>query len=339
MDRPPKHGLQPLVTSSWSASARPQPLLVWLAPRVLCLSALLRRPSSRAPPSPLALLLSPAQGRSQSPSWLHPGQPGRPHGPFRQELSRGTAGPLCLLFPATTAPRPLPTACRVTEHGWRGSQRPLRVSHVPHPLLPPRPLLRTQVRVARPGVTSIAAELDAPPSVQCDVKFSLKPSRPVPCGLAVPTPRPMTMSTRRATPCCSCLPTPSLRLLSLRTSASWMSSWWPYLAGSPWTFSLLRSKTGPILNPTIWLTILNATSGSVARPRLGLQATARVDVPVSAVARVGVAESFEVSRLEESTGRAQPVCPVSGLVPHFSLTRKAHDSSLACGKKKKAWMV
>ena len=35
---------------------------------------------------------------------------------------------------------------------------------------------------------------------------------------------------------------------------------------------------GGILNPIIWLTILNATSGSEARPRLSLRATARVDV-------------------------------------------------------------
>ena len=46
------------------------------------------------PPSPLAFPFTPAQGRSQSPSWLHPGQPARPHGPFRQELSRGPARPL-----------------------------------------------------------------------------------------------------------------------------------------------------------------------------------------------------------------------------------------------------
>ena len=38
-----------------------------------------------------------------------------------------------------------------------------------------------------------------------------------------------------------------------------------------WTFSPLRSKTGPFPNPIIWLTILNATSGPAARPRLGLQ--------------------------------------------------------------------
>ena len=30
-----------------------------------------------------------------------------------------------------------------------------------------------------------------------------------------------------------------------------MSSWWPYLAGSPWTFSPLRSRIGPILNTII----------------------------------------------------------------------------------------
>ena len=155
---------------------------------------------------------------------------------------------------------------------------PLRVSHVPQLVLPPRPLLGRQVRGVVPqaplkhgnaGGTSIAAELDARPSVQCGVRFSLKPSRPAPCGPAVPTLRPMTMSTTRGTPRCSCLPTPSLRLLYLRTSVRWTSSWWPYLVGSPWTYSPLRSKTGTILNPIIWLTILDATSGSEARPRGG----------------------------------------------------------------------
>ena len=65
---------------------------------------------------------------------------------------------------------------------------PLRVSHEPQPLLPPRPLLGSQVRGDVPqaplkhgnaGGTSIAAGCDAPPSAQCGVKCSLKPSRPV----------------------------------------------------------------------------------------------------------------------------------------------------------------
>ena len=47
-------------------------------------------PAPRTPPSPLAFPFLPAQGRSLSPSWLHPGQVARPHGPFRQELSRRT---------------------------------------------------------------------------------------------------------------------------------------------------------------------------------------------------------------------------------------------------------
>ena len=137
-----------------------------------------------------------------------------------------------------------------TRLAWLAA--PPRVSHEPQPVLPPRPSLGRQVRgvVPQPPLkhgntrgTSIAAELDAPPSVQCGVRFSLKPSRPVPCGLAVPTPRPMTMSTTRATRCCSCLPTPSLRLHYLRTSVSWTSSWWPCFADSPWTFHL--SATGP----------------------------------------------------------------------------------------------
>ena len=179
---------------------------------------------------------------------------------------------------ATPAPRPLPTA--VLSHGARQAwlAAPLRVSDEPQPLLPPRPLLGREVRGDVPqaplkhgnaGGTSIA-ELDALPSAQCGVRCSLKPSRPVPRGLAVPTPRPMTMSTTRGTPCCSCSPTPSSHLLYLRTSASWMSSWWPSLAGSPWTFSPLLRRIGPILNPIIWLTNLDVISGSEARFRLGL---------------------------------------------------------------------
>ena len=38
---------------------------------------------------------------------------------------------------------------------------------------------------------------------------------------------------------------------------------------SSWTCSPLLSKTGLDLNPIFWLTILDATSGSQARPRLG----------------------------------------------------------------------
>ena len=73
----------------------------------------------------------------------------------------------------------------------------------------------TVVRMAsqrRPpsGPTEARQRRRAPPSGQCGVRFSLKPSCPTPCGLDVLTPRPMTMSTTRATPCCSCLPTPSL---------------------------------------------------------------------------------------------------------------------------------
>ena len=69
---------------------------------------------------------------------------------------------------------------------------------------------------------------------------------------------------------------PSSRPLCLRTSLRWTSSWWPYPVVSLWTFSPLRSKTGLDLNPIFWLMILDATSGSEARPRLGLWATARV---------------------------------------------------------------
>ena len=53
------------------------------------------------------------------------------------------------------------------------------------------------------------------------------------------------------------------------------------IADSPWTFSPVRSRIGPFLNPIIWLTILDVISGSEARLRLGLQATARVDVHLS----------------------------------------------------------
>ena len=51
-------------------------------------------------------------------------------------------------------------------------------------------------------------------------------------------------------------------------------SWHPFLSA----FSPLRSKIGLDLNPIFWLTILDATSSSGARPRLGFQATARVNV-------------------------------------------------------------
>ena len=113
----------------------------------------------------------------------------------------------------------------VSASRWRNRHASTRVENVsPTPResratasAPPRPLLGRQVRGVVPqallkhgnaGGTSIAAELDALPSARCGVKFSLEPSRPVPRGLAVPTPGPMTMSTTRATPCCSCLPTP-----------------------------------------------------------------------------------------------------------------------------------
>ena len=75
----------------------------------------------------------------------------------------------------------------LSSHGARLAwlAAPLRVSQVPQPLLPPRPVLGRQVRSVVPqaplkhgnaGGTSIAAELDALPSVECGVRFSLKPS-------------------------------------------------------------------------------------------------------------------------------------------------------------------
>ena len=67
-----------------------------------------------------------------------------------------------LLFPrliarsplaATPAPRPLPTGLLSHGAGLAWLAAPLRVSHVPQPLLPPRPLLGRQVRgvVLRPA--------------------------------------------------------------------------------------------------------------------------------------------------------------------------------------------
>ena len=113
---------------------------------------------------------------------------------------------------------------------------------------------------------------------RCGARFCVKHPRPVQCGLAAPTPRPTITTTTRATPCCSCSPTPSSRPLHLRTSLRWTSSWRPYPLVSLWRFSPLRSKTGLDLNPIFRVTILDATSGSEPRPRLGFQATARVDV-------------------------------------------------------------
>ena len=117
---------------------------------------------------------------------------------------------------------------------------PFRVSRVPQFLIPPRPL----------------------------------PARLVQCGLVAPTPRPTMTTTTRATPCLSFSPTPSSRLLYLRTSLRWTSSWWLYPVVSLWTFSPLRSKTDIDLNLIFWLTTLDATSGSEAQPHLGFWATA-----------------------------------------------------------------
>ena len=83
-------------------------------------------PSPRTPPSPLAFPFTPAQGRSQSPSWLHPGHPARPHGPFRQELSRGPARPLSL-FPSPLLLLGL-RPCRVEECKGRSTQLCRRLS-------------------------------------------------------------------------------------------------------------------------------------------------------------------------------------------------------------------
>ena len=141
---------------------------------------------SRALPSPLALsrscprpllvvLVAPSCSISVAP---------------RVFLSRALLWPPLIArspLAATPGPRPLPTA--LLSHGaqlaWLAA--PLRVSHVPQPLLPPRPLLggvvpQAPLKHGNTGGTSIAAELDALPSVQCGVRFSLMPLRPVPCA-------------------------------------------------------------------------------------------------------------------------------------------------------------
>ena len=135
-------------------------------------------------------------------------------------------------------------------------------------------------------------------SATLTLRFRVKHPRSVQCGLAAPTPRPMMTTTTRATPCCSCSPTPLSRPLYLRTSLGWTSSWWPYPVVSLWEFSPLRNKTGLDLNPIFWLMILDATSGSEARPRLGLQATARVDVHLCRLPHVAFG-SLEGSRQPE----------------------------------------
>ena len=159
--------------------------------------------------------------------------------------------PVALLsarFPlaATPAPWPLPTT--LLSHGARLAwlAAPLRVSHEPQPLFPTRPLLGRQVRgvVLRAplkhgnaGGISIATELDAQSSAQCGLKFCLK-----------------ALASRAMWACCTDSSSDedehntlvcSLRLLYLRTSASWMSSWWPSLAGSPWTFFTIAQQDRP----------------------------------------------------------------------------------------------
>ena len=82
----------------------------------------------------------------------------------------------------------------------------------------------------------------------------------------------------------------------------WTSSWWPYPVVLLWTFSSLRSKTGLDLKPISWLTILEATSGSEARPR----ARARRDVrrghrPTSAWCPSGSATCVVVAHVESTS--------------------------------------
>ena len=110
-------------------------------------------PSPRAP-APLALPLSLAQGRSRSSSRLHLDRSAWPHGPFRQELSRGPAGSLGFLLP----PLLLLGLC----------------------LIPSRPLLGRQVRGVVPqaplkhdnaGETSTAAGCGAPPNDRCGARL------------------------------------------------------------------------------------------------------------------------------------------------------------------------
>ena len=255
--------------------------------------------------------------RSRSRSPLPKAAPCRPRGSLllNQLIARS---PLA----ATLAPRPLPTA--LSSHGvrlaWLEAPRESRPAasaptatvarKASQSVVPQAPL-----KHGNAGGTSIAAERDALPSAQRGVKFSLEPSRPVPCGLAVPTPRPMMTTTTRATPCCCCSPTPSSRPLYLQTSARWTSLWRPYTVVSLWTLSPLRSKTSLDLNPIFWLLILGATSGSEARLRLGLFLTSPLGllkVPVS------LNDPFSLAVKDDLVA---PLSAFAGTCPSCSATR------------------
>ena len=110
----------------------------------------------------------------------------------------------------------------------------------------------------------------------------------------------------------------NFHVLVMEDSASWTSSWWPYLSGSPWTFSPLRSRTSPILNPIIWLTILDVISGSEAWPCLGLQATARVDVHAVGRGSDAGTNHWKVKNSWRTSGPPGPLSlpVVSGVVSH-----------------------
>ena len=162
------------------------------------------------PVSQLAHLRPRWRSRSRSRSPLPKAAPGRPRGSLLL-YQRGPTG-LSVKCSPVAPPDRLASSCRhscssASANGpvearlaWLAA--PPRVSHEPQPLLPPRPLLGRQVR----GVVPQAPLKHGNAAVTSTTKrsmwreISLKPSRPVPCGLAVPTPRPMTMNTTRATP-------------------------------------------------------------------------------------------------------------------------------------------
>ena len=74
----------------------------------------------------------------------------------------------------------------------------------------------------------------------------------------------------------------------LWSSLRWTSSWWLCPVASLWTLSPLRSWIGFNLNPIFWLSIPDATSGSETGPRLGSWLTARVDVHLRRLPRLGL---------------------------------------------------
>ena len=196
---------------------------------------------------------------------------------------------------ATPAPRPLLLA--LSSHGVRLAwlEAPHRPCHALQLLTPVRlPLgrpvrgvLRAPPKRGNVCLTSTAARCDDT-NARCGVRFSVKISRAVQCEHAAPTPRPTMTATARATLCCFCSLTPPSRPPYLWSSLRWTSSWWLCPVASLWTLSPLRSWIGFNVNPIFWLTIPDATSGSEAGPRLGSWLTARVDVHLRRLPRLGL---------------------------------------------------